>query len=293
MGQTAAGCCRRNTATEKPVEPPPPQPEEAPLVAKGAVVKKEEKGHGCCYKCCFCCCVLLAVLLLLLGIVALFMKFNTCAIKHFPVEQVLPSNAKAAGVSPPFEIANETNMQLGAGMDLDLTGAWWMDGNPLTYEQLVSFAGAKGSLPYPTTVEVPTSQMGRWSWSDNFLGRGIMAYYAFTSNPDEKQQFQFKNSTYADIIPVGDVFKVSDENAKFGFKYMNANEWDRVDTYVLRRIIYGNGTAHPQFWPKFVDWYKETWPDTDVIVRGTNNHCLRICANLAPCFLCTAICGDA
>ena len=74
-----------------------------------------------------------------------------------------------------------------------------MDGNPLLSEQLVSFAGAQGMGPYPTTVSNPSNMAGRWSWADSLPGRFIMMHYAFTSFAEEAQEFFFENKTFANI----------------------------------------------------------------------------------------------
>ncbi|OLP95951.1 hypothetical protein AK812_SmicGene21891 [Symbiodinium microadriaticum] len=168
---------------------------------------------------------------------------------------------ECAGLTPPFESGTLGNMFLDPALELNFTGIWWMDGNPLIWEQLVSFAGAQGMAPYPTTVYNPSSLAGHWTWSDNFFGRGIMLFYAFTEVAEATHDFWFSNKTYADIDATSDlVFG----DGTFPMSKINEDEWDRVNSYVLRRIVYGDGTPHPVFWPKFLDWYKSTFPGANV-----------------------------
>eukprot|EP00929_Paragymnodinium_shiwhaense_P120463 TRINITY_DN92415_c0_g1_i1.p2 TRINITY_DN92415_c0_g1~~TRINITY_DN92415_c0_g1_i1.p2 ORF type:complete len:163 (-),score=14.52 TRINITY_DN92415_c0_g1_i1:419-907(-) len=162
-----------------------------------------------------------------------------------------------------------------------------MDGNPATFEQLVSYAGATAKGPYPATMKVPSNMARRWTYTDTFLARCIIFYYSMTSVPEEHHIYEFKNSSYADIVPVGDVYG----DSKFGFKELaDPNEWDRVDAYTLRRIILPNGTAHPEFWPKFVSWYTDLQPDGRMLVYSTSDLCMRRCQYFFTCTICGWIC---
>ena len=267
--------------------------DEESLLARQDVVFVDKSSSGCCSGfsgmcgCCGCClCTVMGLLLWVL----FFMLTTQCATRSSPPEHMLPANAIAAGVLPPFELGTRGNMFLDPALELNLTGIWWMDGNPLTAEQLVTFAGAQGMAPYPTTVKNPSSLAGHWSWSDNFLGRGIMLFYSFTSSAEATHDFFFFNKTYAEIRPVaGAVFG----DNPFPMRFINDDEWDRVGSYILRRVVYGDGTPHPVFWPKFLDWYRTTYPGRNIVTRSTNNDCLRKCQYLAPCSICRPICGAA
>eukprot|EP00434_Breviolum_minutum_P004532 symbB.v1.2.003996.t1/scaffold208.1/size268109/3 len=181
------------------------------------------------------------------------------------------------------------NMNVDPTLDIDMTGTWWMDGSPAYFEQLVSFAGAQGTGPFPTTLFMPTNGKGRWTWSDTLLGRFIMGYYNFISTVDETHDFHFVNSSFASITPVDEVTF----GAEFGFKKISIDEWNRGDVYILRRIIYEDGTPHPVQWRRFLDYYYGLQPDGMLVVYTTNNQCLRRCEFLLPCFICTSICGPA
>mmetsp|Transcript_107061 Transcript_107061/g.149306 ORF Transcript_107061/g.149306 Transcript_107061/m.149306 type:complete len:265 (+) Transcript_107061:63-857(+) len=260
--------------------------EEALLGRQDVVFVNKSAGSSCC-KCCGCCCCSFLALVLW---VVFFMMTTECGTRVSPVEHILPENALAAGLTPPFESGTLGNMFLDPALDLNFTGIWWMDGNPLIWEQLVSFAGAQGMAPYPTTVYNPSSLAGHWTWSDNFFGRGIMMFYAFTSYAEETHDFFFTNKTYADIDATSDlVFG----DGTFPMSKINEDEWDRVNSYVLRRIVYGDGTPHPVFWPKFLDWYKSTFPGLGIAVMSSNNDCIRRCQYVAPCFVCQPLCGVA
>jgi hypothetical protein len=208
-----------------------------------------------------------------------------CAIQVFDVDNILPRNAQAAGIPQPFEIGTEENMPIDVDLNLDLTGVWWMDGNPLAYEQLVSFAGLKGKGPFPTTVHVPTSRKGHWTWSDTFVSRFINFYYTMTSEGAEHPLvFNFQNSSSAKIVPIAGVF-----DGEFGFEKISKDEWDRTDTYILRRILNADGNP-TRFWDKFLTWYKGLYPSERIMVWRSDNDCLRTCQYFSPCFVCEAIC---
>mmetsp|Transcript_100468 Transcript_100468/g.199493 ORF Transcript_100468/g.199493 Transcript_100468/m.199493 type:complete len:271 (-) Transcript_100468:273-1085(-) len=234
---------------------------------------------------CFVCSAFTGVLFACLLWMLLRVSTASCTVESFNVHWVLPEVAAAAKVEEKFERATEQNTNL-TGLDLDLLGVWWMDGNPLIQEQLVSFAGSHGSPPYPTVVKVPFSNRRHWSWSDSFVGRFIVAYYALTEPATPKHEFEFANNSYANIVPLADVF---DDNNIFGFSYLGKNEWDRVDTYILRRVVYGNGTATP-FWDEFLNWYTNLFPNGRIIVQVSDNQCLRRCQYFLLCSMCNLIC---
>lgn len=257
----------------------PANAEQDQLLADGP--KKSEGAPACCKVCCG---IVIALLFFLLWF-AVRIWTAECAVESFDVDYALPANAKAAGVPEPFDRGTTDNMDIDASLNIDLGGVWWMDGNPLPDEQLVSFAGAdeEGST-FPTSVHVPTNLQRRWSWSDTFKARAIIMYYSMTAPPEETHDFKFKNSSYADIVPVADVI-----SGEFGFKKMNADEWDRVDTYVLRRVIKVDGAKGP-YWQKFRDWYQENYPSGRVIVYSSDNGCLRKCQYFFFCWFCNIVC---
>jgi len=230
-------------------------------------------------------CILALVLLLVLRV-----WFAECAIESFDHHYILPKNAIDAGLAKsPFDRGTSENMNLQGirefDMDIDLQGVWWMDGNPLTAEHLVSFASAEGKKPFPSIVPVYNNMQRRWTWTDGIIGRFVMAYYAFDATAESPLTFNFTNSSSASIIPVGGVF-----NGNFGFHKINDNEWDRPDAnYILRRIVDGDGSEGP-FWQKFVDWYDGIEPTGKVLVWSSDSDCLRRCQYFAPCFVCGAVC---
>mmetsp|Transcript_22640 Transcript_22640/g.51002 ORF Transcript_22640/g.51002 Transcript_22640/m.51002 type:complete len:270 (+) Transcript_22640:62-871(+) len=259
--------------------------EEAPLMERNTD-SFVSSTPGLCMQLCGCCCCSLLVFMVW---VLLMMMTTQCATRSSPVEHILPQNALADGVLPPFEAGTLNNMFLDPGLGLNLTGTWWMDGNPLHWEQLVSFANAEGIMPYPAVVKDPCSLARHWSWSDNVYGRAIMLWYAFSSSAEATLDFYFQNRTYADIDAISDA--VFGETASFPFTYINDDEWARGSDYVLRRIIYEDGTPHPRFWPKFINWFYSTFPAGKIVTSSSNSDCLRRCQYLAPCVLCKAICA--
>mmetsp|Transcript_114771 Transcript_114771/g.203309 ORF Transcript_114771/g.203309 Transcript_114771/m.203309 type:complete len:263 (+) Transcript_114771:92-880(+) len=258
----------------------PASDEEVPLTGGKA---EGTPSSMCSFRCCGCCCLIVVGLIL-----ALLLRVWTaeCAVMSFDAKYILPENAKDAGVTEPFDRGTVDNMKLDPALDLDLAGTWWMDGNPLTKEQLFGFAGAYGSAPYPTSVFNPSSKKGRWTWSDDFAGRFIIAYYSLTESPEVEHNFSFVNSTYASIIPIADVFG----STLFGFKYIDKDAWDRVDTYILHRVVAANGSAGP-YWDKFIDWYTTLYPSGRMLVYSSDNGCMRKCQYFLPCFACGMFCG--
>merc|ERR1712012_1162372 len=120
-------------------------------------------------------------------------------------------------------------------------------------------------------MSVPTKKQRRWTWSDTFIARGIIAYYMLTTTPETTHLYNFTNNSFAYIVPVADVFG----DDLFGFeKTDDPNEWDRVDTYKLHRIVSANGKA-TEYWPKFHKWYLENYPDGRMVVLSSDNNCLR------------------
>ena len=210
-----------------------------------------------------------------------------CAIEKFDYQYVLPKNAQEAGHAQVFERGTSKNMNIKANLGVDLKGIWWMDGNALKFEQLISFAMADGEKPFPVEVPVYTSLPRHWSYSDDWLGRGAMAYYAFFSNVMTPSTFRFQNSTSANILPVSGIF----ENwGTFGFHKINNNEWDRPDaSNIMRRIINADGSKGP-FWQKFTEWYTSVHPNGNMLVWSSDRNCLRRCQYLMPCGMCKHVC---
>jgi len=281
-GMDLANCC--SSSKFRPED-------EEPLVGRRNLqeLPPAPQSQCCQSSVCKCCGTICCVLCGLLLWVLFFIGTAECALESFPVENILPATAQAAGVAEPFIRGTSENMHLDSALGLDLAGTWWMDGNPATFEQLVSYAGATGSAPYPMTMTVPTNLERRWTYSTTFWARCVIFYYSMTSEPEELHAYRFTNSTHAEIVPVGDIYGES----TFGFEDMESkDEWDRVDSYTLHRIIDANGVAQPDFWPKFLAWYKGLYPDGKMLVYSSNSACLRRCQYFLPCFACSALCGN-
>lgn len=239
--------------------------------------------------CQICCCVTYGFVIFL---VLLLLRVNgaECAIEAFDHHFVLPKNAADAGMPPDlFDRGTPDNMDL-SSLGLDLGGTWWMDGNPLADEHLVSFASARGSTPFPAVVHVYNNYARRWTWTDGFVGRLVMAYYAFDAKPESPLTFTFTSDAKATIDPVGGVFEAGGHQL-FYFNKISNNEWDRPDAnYVLRRIVEADGSPGP-FWENFTTWYDAIQPTGNVLVWSSDNGCVRRCQYFMPCILCNALCG--
>jgi len=276
------GCCGLSSRPPQGQFPPYAIVERA-LLPPGQPPKQEAPPSqaGQCLK---ICCGITVGLLVLLLLLVLRVWTAECGIESFDHHYVLPANAAAAGVAEPFDRGTTANMDL-TDLDVDLTGVWWMDGNPLSAEHLVSFASAEGKKPFPAEVPVYNNLAGRWTWTDDITGRFVMAYYAFDAQPDSPLVFNFKNSSHAQIVPVGGVF-----DGFFGFDKISDNEWDRPDAnYILRRIVAGDGSQGP-FWNKFIEWYDGIQPEGKILVWSSDNGCLRKCQYFMPCSICNRFC---
>lgn len=266
------------------VEPEIRPPDEEALLEKN----EEVPMGGCCAACCecyWCCCGTCTVFILW---VLLVTWTTQCGVTTFPVEHILASNAIADGTITPYEMGTSLNMNVDPALNIDLTGAWWMDGNPAIFEQVVSFAGAVGAAPFPVSIPMPTNFKGRWTYSDTLLARLVMAYHAWTTAVNDAHLFMFANSTSAEIVPVA---QAAFGGQNFGFNKISNDEWNRGDVYTLRRIIYEDGTPHPVFWPNFLNWYRSIQPNGKIVVYGSDNMCIRRCQFVMPCFVCKAFCG--
>jgi hypothetical protein len=279
-------CCSSKTSSNPMARYEYHEPEGQNLLPIQPEPRKEEQPpSSCCARCLKACCGCTLVLAVLLVILALRVWTAECAIQSFDHHYILPKNADEAGVKEPFDRGTADNMDL-EDLDIDLAGVWWMDGNPLTAEHLVSFASAEGKKPFPAMVPVFNNLKGRWTWTDDISGRFVMAYYAFDSDPLSSLDFNFTNSSYARINPVGAVFG----DGYFGFKKINKDEWDRPDAnYILRRIVNADG-SEGQFWDKFIKWYDGIQPEGKVLIWSSDSGCQRKCQYFMPCFACDFIC---
>eukprot|EP00931_Biecheleriopsis_adriatica_P035132 TRINITY_DN20234_c0_g1_i3.p1 TRINITY_DN20234_c0_g1~~TRINITY_DN20234_c0_g1_i3.p1 ORF type:complete len:122 (-),score=7.30 TRINITY_DN20234_c0_g1_i3:65-430(-) len=95
---------------------------------------------------------------------------------------------------------------------------------------------------------------------------------------------------------------------RWPFKYINKDEWLRPtifqdgsifpDTdYTLTRIIMGDGTPHPKFWPEFLEWMTpKNWfspnkpGEAKMISFNSDDSCMRQCETVSPCWICQHWC---
>lgn len=120
---------------------------------------------------------------------------------YYPAKYVLPANAAEAGVQPPMEVGNKTNMDPDLQkIGIDFEGIWWMSDNPVP-EELVSFANTKVKLTdggFPATLMVPNSRKRMWSWLASTVGTILRKYYA-TGDPNAHTDFVFESSVKGSI----------------------------------------------------------------------------------------------
>lgn len=117
---------------------------------------------------------------------------------YYPAKYVLPSFAEKVGVKPPMEVATEASMDpLLKNLSIDLTGIWWMSGNPV-HEELVSFANTKVNLTnggFPATLSFPMNKKGMWSWLTTAFGTILRKFYGATRDPELHREMVFQSPT--------------------------------------------------------------------------------------------------
>jgi len=234
---------------------------------------------------------------------------DRCAWVKYEAKYSLPSAATAAGLEPPMVLATDENMDPRLKeLKLDFNGLWWMRYNAAP-EELVSFSGATvNSSTYPVAVTVPIEAAGQWSWVDDAFGKVVVIWEGFTANPNSSKVFTFTSDSEGDVgtilkkVPVIWV-------KEFPFLKIDEDQWLRPsifqnrsifpDTnYTLTRVVMGDGTPHPVYWPLFLEsTTKRTWmgkkaaPGSKVLIgRYMNNFCQAKCELAMPCSVCKKTC---
>uniref|UniRef100_A0A7S0ABI3 Uncharacterized protein n=1 Tax=Pyrodinium bahamense TaxID=73915 RepID=A0A7S0ABI3_9DINO len=239
----------------------------------------------------------------------------TCARIVYHAKYVLPKNAAHVGMSPPMAVGTAENMDPQLPMlGLDFSGLWWMRGDPVP-AQLVSFAHATvNSSAFPAQLLWPSSRSGAWSWSDDAVGWGLVAYYAMV-DPAEPLRVNFVNATYGSIetgLTAVPLIWVD----LWPFVKLSEDEWLRPATarsapadgssdepllpetnYTLTRVVTADGQPHPVFWDKFME-HMTMAPQYDSPEKGgdqmiswsTDDPCLRKCQVVMTCHLCKDLC---
>lgn len=183
-------------------------------------------------------------------------------------------------------------------LGIDLTGLWWMRGNPVP-EVLASFARAEvNSSTFPVMLSVPNNLANHWSWQANTAGELLMTFYS-TGSPQDVMQIIMLNATNGGIhTSLRDFPGIYVD--EWGFHQINNDEWDRPTTfqngsiigtifgdsnYTLTRVLHEDGSP-TKFWNTFLD-------SNDAIGQmsfGNNIECMRQCQILSTCWLCQRKC---
>jgi hypothetical protein len=223
-----------------------------------------------------------------------------CSFRDFPVEDTIQSAALAHGPSVYATYATTEEM---TNIGVDMAGLWWMMGNKLA-EEFVSWKGSKSSSPnvFPMTMKAPTNLQGNWVWPYSIAGRTLMSYYAATEQPSVEQVLSWTNSSYATIVPI--VGGGNKEGAQFVLRRdmsePSGDVWLRNNKatpdspeeyiYTLVRVVNGDGTPNPTWWPKFLEYAKDLGIKR-LYVWGTDNSCMRACEIAAFCWFCSWVCS--
>lgn len=230
-----------------------------------------------------------------------------CGAVAYAAKHALPSNAEADGFEPPMVVGSAENMDPRfASLGIDLTGIWWMRGNPIP-EELVSFAHTTANeSSFPVTLTVNNGGKGMWAWSDTAMGQSLVAFYA-NYDANVSMTIDFDSATSGSIsTALTDVPLLWVEG--FLFYYQNDDEWLRPTTfqdrsmfsdtnYTLTRVVRGDGSAHPTYWPLFLQhmtsrpWFGEgVVGEAKMITYTSNSRCMRRCAMVLPCSTCREMC---
>lgn len=225
-----------------------------------------------------------------------------CARVTYEAKNVLPANAKAAGMEPPMQVATEEGMDPKLKiLGLDFTGIWWMRDNPVP-EELVSFAGAKvNASTYPVDFNMPNNLKGMWAWPDTTVGRSLCSYYS-TYDPAEPTPVLFESDTLGEIeTGLTDVPLVWVDS--FPFHKIDEDQWLRPSyfqkgsllpqtNYTLTRIVKGDGSPHPTYWPAFMKHMSENGVEgaQKMVSFNANNACMRKCQTTFSCSMCQMAC---
>lgn len=192
-----------------------------------------------------------------------------------------------------------------AALGIDLTGMWWMRGNPVE-EVLASFVGTKvNSSTFPARLSVPNSMANHWSWRNSAMGTSLMKFYSVQSlgyTPEGAMGIEMFNDTDGHIdtaLKTNPAVLVE----AWGFHKLNEDEWNRTSTfqdksvweyisgdhwYVLTRILKADGTP-TKFWN---DYLQSEDGKAEQRTFITNNACLRSCRISVPsCSVCNFACG--
>merc|ERR1719414_670496 len=110
-------------------------------------------------------------------------------------------------------------------LGLDLTGLWWMRGNPVA-EVLASFAGtSSNSSSFPLLMSVPNSLQNQWSWRDGTAGDLLMAFYSL-SPPDTPMEIVMEDAANGGIrTSLEDFPGILVE--RWGFHKIDEDRWNR------------------------------------------------------------------
>lgn len=263
--------------------------------------------------CCLCFCILPFVIFF-------SVTESLCGISEYNPHLVLPSAAHAAGVDPiPITVATEDNMKT-KGNPIDFTGIWWIRWvdpplfsgtwwyNKLRIEELVSMAEMESNVTgepwFPQTISAPTGKQHRWGFTSSLVSRVGMNVKA-SSSPFGKLTAVFWNSTAgsfsAPSFPgVGKLVWLANKIDDDQWKRTTVFESGLQIPYMLTRIIYANGTAHPEYWPAFLKHMR--WfgfgPSYGLRVYSTDSSCIRKCAASTvanpwnPCGSCEKQCAS-
>jgi len=205
-------------------------------------------------------------------------------------------------------IGSSSNMDALPG--IDLTGLWWMRGNPMP-EVLATFAGLKvlktGS-PFPLQFSTPMGSAFHWAYPDSIKGEAAARIFwgpvglPLSESPDgsgiERMKWEMYSAEKGTIPIVGPFASLMD---KWDFNFIDEDQWQRPTifkpyfcqeyggalgftcekpltiTYVLTRIVREDG-SRTKYWSDFESKMVQDGT-TDFISFKNDSPCMRSAAN--------------
>lgn len=179
-------------------------------------------------------------------------------------------------------------------LGLDLTGLWWMKGNPLA-EVLASFAGTSASSSmYPVTLKVPHNRKEHWSWRSDAHGSSLMKFYS-AEDMEATMDISMTSNRSGTVSSFMQNFPGLGVEA-CGFEHKSEDEWLRRYTfqaasplsdanYTLTRILRADGSP-TRFWDEFLRSEDAGRQQS----FGNDDRCMRSCEVVGSCTFCGQAC---
>lgn len=226
-----------------------------------------------------------------------FESGQSCAVKTFNVEQIRdqPNPVLVGTKENAIPVFSQQNT---GDSGLDLTGLWWLRHHPqdtvgdwianfLRMEELVSFANSTAnSTVYPMALTQPIMRAQHMAYSNFFGGHLQMINHAWWGSAGSFH-YEFLNDSFATF---NDGQYLVKNNVDEWYWPAYSRELNVTYPYMMTRVLYGDGTAHPFWWPQWVAhmwvWKPVMWDTDDDGQRQCESIAQFIITPAAACMLC-------